>query len=317
MSPHTFAHSLASSDPLISLAYAPLALPPTRSAYPHTTHPLRLPPPLSHPLRSPSPLSPRYFFEIFNRTSNATEGHAATGTTYDCAPGEVIFTEFALSADWVWTLRMGVKGDPTRLSTVVVEKPFMGLLPADQTTSWSEDVYSKAWSNTCWELYGVATAGDYPPTDMFYTINITTATPGSIPWGTWTTQQPSCPGHPDITIATVETPSSQVVQWNITRPKSGGDAVSSSFLSSSPSSSSSSCTTQDGVEYIGNNVATPTKVKNSGACCDLCTKRRQVGQQVGRKSSRCMFYTFDSSSGLCSLKNTNAPDTSRGNPSCE
>jgi hypothetical protein len=223
---------------------------------------------------------------------------------------------------------MGVKGDPTRLSTVVVEKPFMGLLPADQTASWSEDVYSKAWSNTCWELYGVATAGDYPPTDMFYTINITTATPGSIPWGTWTTQQPSCPGHPDITIATVETPSSQVVQWNITRPKSGGegegDGVSSSLLSSSPlssslSSSSSSCTTQDGVEYIGNNVATPTKVKNSGACCDLCTKRQAGQQQVGRqqKSSKCMFYTFDSSSGLCSLKNTNAPDTSRGNPSCE
>lgn len=47
---------------------------------------------------------------------------------------------------------MGVKGDKTRLSTVVAKQPFMGMI-ADQTSSWSEDVYSKAWSNTCWELY--------------------------------------------------------------------------------------------------------------------------------------------------------------------
>jgi len=35
---------------------------------------------------------------------------------------------------------------------VVAEKPFMGMLPENQTKSWSEDIYSKAWSNTCWEL---------------------------------------------------------------------------------------------------------------------------------------------------------------------
>jgi hypothetical protein len=38
-----------------------------------------------------------------------------------------------------------VKGDPSRLSTVVAEKPFMGLLPDSQTSSWSEPVYAEAW----------------------------------------------------------------------------------------------------------------------------------------------------------------------------
>jgi hypothetical protein len=103
-------------------------------------------------LLNPTRRNLQYFFELFNVTKNATQAHAATGTTYNTSEGETIFTSFELSKDWVWTLSMGVKGDPTRLSTVVADKPFMGLLPESQTKSWSEDIYSKAWSNTCWEL---------------------------------------------------------------------------------------------------------------------------------------------------------------------
>eukprot|EP00947_MAST-08B_sp_MAST-8B-sp1_P000586 g586.t1 len=159
----------------------------------------------------------QYFFEIFNATSNKTEAHAATGKTYDCKPGEELFTEFTLSEDWVWTLRMGVVGDPSRVSTVVAAKPFMGLLPASQTSSWSEDVYSKAWSNTCWELYGIGKAENYPSSDMRYTINISTSEPGSIPWSNWGTQSPSCPGHPTMTISTKETPTAQIITWDVNR----------------------------------------------------------------------------------------------------
>ena len=119
----------------------------------------------------------QYFFELFNKTSNSTHAHAATGTTFNCTPGEVIFTEFTLSKDWVWTLQMGVKGDKTRLSTVVAKQPFMGMI-SDETSSWKEDVYSKAWSNTCWELYGVKGPNDYPQSDMRYTIEISTDKPG-------------------------------------------------------------------------------------------------------------------------------------------
>ena len=114
----------------------------------------------------------QYFFELFNETSNATEGHAATGVTYPCKEGEVLFTSFELSEDWVWSLHMGVKNDPSRLSTVVVERPFMGLLPPEQTYSWNESAYARAWSNTCWELYGISSADNYPGSDQQTKISI-------------------------------------------------------------------------------------------------------------------------------------------------
>eukprot|EP00729_Bicosta_minor_P029959 gene29959-29030_t len=162
----------------------------------------------------------QYFFELFNQTKNATQAHAATGTTFNCTPGETIFTEFTLSKDWVWTLQMGVKGDKTRLSTVVAKQPFMGMI-ADQTSSWSEDVYSKAWSNTCWELYGIKGPDDYPPSNMRYTVEISTDKPGSIKWSDWSTRQPTCPGHPVINISTSSTPAMQTIIWDINRTSTG------------------------------------------------------------------------------------------------
>lgn len=49
---------------------------------------------------------------------------------------------------------MKVVGDPTRVSTVRVEKPYMGLgvdwsVP---TTSWAELNYTNMCVNSCWEL---------------------------------------------------------------------------------------------------------------------------------------------------------------------
>ena len=77
----------------------------------------------------------------------SAEGHAATGEAYSAKQGEKIWTKFTLSKDWVWTLGMGklwlsivylywnllcvcagVVGDPKRTSTVVSDKPFMGLV---------------------------------------------------------------------------------------------------------------------------------------------------------------------------------------------
>ena len=58
---------------------------------------------------------------------------------------------------------------------------------------------------------------DYPPSDMRYVINITTDKPGSIKWSDWHTQQPTCPGHPVITVNTSDTPSTQTIIWDINR----------------------------------------------------------------------------------------------------
>ena len=63
-----------------------------------------------------------------DRLVSAAEGHAATGDLYSAKVGEILWTKFSLSADWVWKLEMGVKGDPTRTSTVVAKQPFMGLV---------------------------------------------------------------------------------------------------------------------------------------------------------------------------------------------
>ena len=85
--------------------------------------------------------SSQYFMEINNtETGVANEGHAATGDAYPAKEGEKLWTKFSLSEDYVWTLGMGVVGDKTRTSTVVAEKPFMGLVP-DDTTSWKEEEY--------------------------------------------------------------------------------------------------------------------------------------------------------------------------------
>ena len=246
----------------------------------------------------------QYFFEIFNTTTNKTEPHAATGTTFPTVPGDVLYTSFTLSDDWAWTLTMGVKGDETRISTVLVKQPFMGLLPASETTSWSETVYDKAWSNTCWELYGVTREQQYPSNDMNYVINISTNVSGSVQWNNWTTKHSTCPGSPVVTISNKNTPTKQTILWNVRRPHPSKSKTSDGNIHNIRIEYPQ-CTTQTGVEYLGNDVFPPAYAETEGVCCESC-----FGNE------KCLFYTYDSVSHMCWLKNTNAPDTSRGNATC-
>ena len=156
----------------------------------------------------------QYFFEIFDQAANKTQGHAATGKTYPTKEGETIYTKYTLSDDWVWTLEMGVKGDATRVSTVVVPKPFMGLLPESQTSSWSEPVYASAWGNACWELYGVEGGPTYPG-GMTFTWTVSHVEGTEPTWAKWSAQTPTCPGHPEQTISQVDSPDKQEVTWKI------------------------------------------------------------------------------------------------------
>lgn len=60
---------------------------------------------------------------------------------------------------------MAVVGDPSRVSTLRVEKPYMGL--GEQwpvpTTSWAELNYTNMCVNSCWELYGAVDRYASPP----------------------------------------------------------------------------------------------------------------------------------------------------------
>ncbi|KAG7354025.1 hypothetical protein IV203_003381 [Nitzschia inconspicua] len=100
---------------------------------------------------------------------------AATGELVAVEPGEGIFTTFELvetenSANppsVEWHLAMGVIGDPTRVSRLVVPTPFMGLL--NGTSSWMEDIYDAVYVGSCLENYGMTNSTSYP---SFWKIDI-------------------------------------------------------------------------------------------------------------------------------------------------
>jgi hypothetical protein len=120
----------------------------------------------------------QYFMEIY---PNGT-AKAAAGPWFNCSEGDILWTRYALDENWVWTLGMGVVGDPARTSTLVVAQPFMGLL-APETSSWREPAYSVAHYNGCWELYGVAPYGGthYPSSSSVYDVRSPRACPPSPP----------------------------------------------------------------------------------------------------------------------------------------
>ena len=111
---------------------------------------------------------------------------------------------------------MGVVGDPTRTSTLVVEKPFMGLLP--ETSSWNEPAYSMAHYNGCWELYGVSPYGGthYPSSSSVYDMR-TVLGPGQTPFkwfeGWANDEVATCPGHPSGTFTEIHNETQQDVGW--------------------------------------------------------------------------------------------------------
>lgn len=160
----------------------------------------------------------QYFFELFNETKNATQGHAATGDLVDAKEGEILYTKFELSKDYVWTLTMGVLGDPKRVSTVVSREPFMGLI-REQTRSWRESYYDHVNVNSCWELYGMRDRAHYPGSGSRYDMRITTDKPDEIKWDThWNArlEWSNCSGAPTATISESHNSTTQNVLWNIT-----------------------------------------------------------------------------------------------------
>lgn len=122
-------------------------------------------------------------------TSNKTDAHAAYGELFPTVSGELLFTRFTQTqqaaatareragshvAGPVWTLEMGVVGDPERVSTVVVPQPYMGLGAQwpTPTTSWAETNYTNMCINSCWELYGASDRAHLPGSGARYDIQI-------------------------------------------------------------------------------------------------------------------------------------------------
>lgn len=160
--------------------------------------------------------SAQYFFEIINE-SNVSVPKAVAGDVYQCVPGESLWTQFTQSHDHVWTLTMGVVGDPTRTSVVVAPRPFMGLVSG--TSSWSEATYDEVHVNSCWELYDASPwdRAHWPGSGSIFNMQIDTQIPGGIAWVTnWTNGDAmNCSGHPNTTIAEKHSPTQQNVTWEL------------------------------------------------------------------------------------------------------
>jgi hypothetical protein len=74
-----------------------------------------------------------------------------------------------------------------------------------------------------------------------------------------------------------------------------------------PAPGPSTCSLNPSIEYLGNDTIVKPAVPSAGVteCCDACSN-----------TSGCTFFTFDATAKTCTLRSTNAPDTSRPNPNC-
>jgi hypothetical protein len=137
-----------------------------------------------------------YFFETFNTTSNQTDAHASYGKLYPTWAGETLFTIFeliqqqtngAVSASPRWILTMGVVGDDTRVSRLVVDQPYMGLGERWQepTASWLEPSYKNMCINACWEIYGAPDAAHLPSSGAHYNLTVLPPSPNLYPFTSW------------------------------------------------------------------------------------------------------------------------------------
>lgn len=132
-----------------------------------------------------------YFFQVYtNELRTEYEAHAAYGELYPASPGEMLYTQLNAAGPLeapVWTLTMGVVGDSTRVSTIVVPQPYMGLGAKWKTPSisWAEANYTNMSSHSCWELYGANDLARFPSTGTSYTVTIfpaDTAPTSPFPW---------------------------------------------------------------------------------------------------------------------------------------
>jgi hypothetical protein len=157
----------------------------------------------------------QYFMELQNQTSKQVVAKAAAGQKFGVVAGEVLWTSFTRSADFAWTLAMGVKGDAARTSFVIAPRPYMGLL--ESTRSWGEEIYGKAHLNSCWELYGVETRNAYPASGSVYDMRTVQAAGPAFPFQPdWTNVEvPTCPGHPNGTFRVTSNATVQDVVWTV------------------------------------------------------------------------------------------------------
>jgi len=174
---------------------------------------------------------------------------AAVGALHPVYPGELLETKISLSRDgMIWKLEMKVMGDTRRVSTLLVDKPFMGLLDnadndketnnqddnknnnhndgttgtpySSTSSSWKE--YKAAAIGSCWENYGMLNETSYPP--FWHQIH-TIRYPMNIPlddniWGEWITDSHAggnCSKIPRSTVRsfTISETSMQVAVWDI------------------------------------------------------------------------------------------------------
>jgi hypothetical protein len=142
---------------------------------------------------------------------------AATGKLIPVEPDEVIETSFELvevrDTGWEWQLQMGVVGQPHRLSLVVADCPFMGLINA--TKSWQEDRYENIDVGSCLENYGMTKSKNYSP--KWEIAMEVWPPPGSLPtfsyWPNWNLSEIPCPWQPTSSVSTASTNESQWAVW--------------------------------------------------------------------------------------------------------
>lgn len=168
-----------------------------------------------------------YFFETFNTTVSAIDSHAAYGEFYPTVPGETLWTEFRLEGGGDgydtetprWVLQMGVVGDPSRTSTLVVDRPYMGMGTSwgpNKTHSWSEPSYHNLCINSCWELYGADDSRHLPSSGSTYNITITQPKPDTFQFlSEWEQDEGKVNGCPSSTVNEWHNASLQTIRWDI------------------------------------------------------------------------------------------------------
>jgi hypothetical protein len=109
---------------------------------------------------------------------------AVTGELIAVEPGEGVYTKFELvkqqqstssllgdndGNDFEWHLTMGVVGgDKSRVSSIVIKKPFMGMIEPN-SHSWTEEIYNDIYVGSCLENYGMVQPENYP---SFWRIDV-------------------------------------------------------------------------------------------------------------------------------------------------
>jgi hypothetical protein len=131
-----------------------------------------------------------YYFQTYSFLKNASESHAAYGPLFPTWPGESLYTSFEMkptASAPQWILTMGVVGDESRVSELIIQQPYMGIGRDwdEPTTSWLEPSYKNMCINACWELYGSKDVSHLPSTGSHYEVSIVQPNPGSYVFTRW------------------------------------------------------------------------------------------------------------------------------------